>query len=119
MIEHNVYTSEVGIDDINVRENNNWREKICSWSYKIIDHFELSRHTVAISLDLFDRFFAKRSSNWDENYVLLTSLTTLYISVKIHETKRVRLHTFTQLCIGRFLPKDILQTELDILKSLE
>lgn len=117
-IEQNTYQSEV-IFDINIREKSNFREQICSWSYKIIDYFKLSRQTVAISLDLFDRFFAKRDSNWDESYTLLASLTTLYIAIKIHETKEVKLCTLMQLCFGHFRPGNIIQMELKILKSLK
>ena len=39
--------------------NDIWREKICEWSYEVVDHFEMDRETVAISLNLLDRFLAK------------------------------------------------------------
>ena len=33
-----------------------WRERICHWTYNVIDHFDLSGATAAISVDLFDRY---------------------------------------------------------------
>jgi len=110
---------EVSINGVNIRVNNSWREHICNWSYEIADYFGLSRQTVAISLDLFDRFFAKRGNTCDERSALLASLTTLYIAIKINETKKVKLCTLTQLCIEDVLPEDIAVMELKILKSLE
>jgi len=95
-----------------------WREKICHWSYSVIDHFELSRHTVAISLDLFDRFLATRGNKCDGSAALLTSLTTLYIAVKIHESKKIKLSTLTHLSRGQFDDRDIEKMEVKILKAL-
>jgi len=111
--------SQIGIDDFN-RMNSHCREKICSWSYEIIDYFELSRRTVALSLDLFDRYFAKSGINmYDERSVRLVSLTSLYIAIKVHETKKVEIYTLMRLCIGYFLFEDIQLMELEILKSLK
>jgi len=95
-----------------------WREKICHWSYSVIDHFNLSRHTVAISLDLFDRFLATRGNKCDGSYALLTSLTTLYIAVKIHESRKLKIKTLTRLSRGQFDNRDIEKMELKILKAL-
>jgi len=116
--EHNFSPSAVGIGGINIRLESHWREKVCSWSYEVIDYFQLSRKTVAISLDLFDRFFAKSGNMYDERRAHLTSLTTLYIAIKIHETKKVPIYALTQLCIGYFLREDIIKMEIEILKSL-
>jgi hypothetical protein len=95
-----------------------WREKICQWTYSVIDHFELHRETVAISIDLFDRFIATRGNRCDGDLALIISLTTLYIAIKIHERKRIKLSTLTQLSRGQFRAKDIELMELDILQAL-
>jgi len=95
-----------------------WREKICHWSYSVIDHFDLSRHTVAISLDLFDRFLATKGNKCDGSCALLISLTTLYIAVKIHESKKIKLSTLTHLSRGQFDSQDIEKMEVKILKAL-
>jgi hypothetical protein len=51
-----------------------WREKITHWSYNVVDHFELSREVVAISLNLFDRFLATRGNKCNGNLALLNKL---------------------------------------------
>lgn len=107
----------VSINNDGVKSN--WRGKVCNWSYAIVDYFELSRQTVAISLDLFDRFFAKRGNECDERCVLMASLTTLFIAIKMNETKKVRSCTLTQLCIEDFHHEDITLMEITILKSLK
>mmetsp|Transcript_13984 Transcript_13984/g.20885 ORF Transcript_13984/g.20885 Transcript_13984/m.20885 type:complete len:369 (+) Transcript_13984:65-1171(+) len=95
-----------------------WREKICHWTYTVIDHFNLSRRTVAISMDLFDRFLATLGNNCDGNQALLISLTTLYISIKIHERKKIKLLTLSDLSRSQFTPKEIEDMEMRILQSL-
>jgi len=95
-----------------------WREKICHWSYSVIDHFDLSRHTVAISLDLFDRFLATKGNKCKGSCALLISLTTLYIAVKINESKKIKLSTLTHLSRGQFDSQDIEKMEVKILKAL-
>lgn len=102
----------------NTTELIGWREKICHWTYSVIDHFDLHRETVAISLDLFDRFIATRGNKCDGNLALLTSLTTLYIAIKVHEKKKIKLSTLTTLSRGQFGPSDIERMELEILQAL-
>lgn len=100
------------------RELYEWREKICHWTYNVIDHFDLQRETVAISIDLFDRVIAVRGNKCDGDMALLVSLTTLYIAIKLHEKKKIKLCTLTQLSRGQFGPRDIEQMEMDILRDL-
>lgn len=102
-----------------VRLNSSWREKICHWSYSVVDHFELSRETVAISIDLFDRFLATRGNRCNGSSALLTSLTTLYIAIKLNEPKKIKLTTLSNLSRGQFFPPDIEEMEFRILSSLQ
>jgi len=95
-----------------------WREQFCYWSYSLIDHYGISRKTVAISLDLFDRFVVTMRSSIDYNFALLTSLTTLYIAAKIHTTKKIKLNTLANLTKNRFCSQDIEKMEIMILQSL-
>lgn len=102
-----------------VRLNSSWREKICHWSYSVVDHFELSRETVAISIDLFDRYLATRGNRCNGSSALLTSLTTLYIAIKLNEPKKIKLTTLSNLSRGQFFPPDIEEMEFRILSSLD
>ena len=71
--------------------NSAWREKICHWSFNVIDHFDLSREVVAVSMSLFDRFLATRSNRCNGSTALLASLTTLHIAIKVHEVRKIKL----------------------------
>lgn len=95
-----------------------WREKICHWTYSVIDHFELSRKTVAISINLFDRYLATQGHRCDGSLALLVSLTTLYIAIKVHEKKKIKLSTLTELSRSQFSGADIEEMEVKILQSL-
>lgn len=99
--------------------NVSWREKICHWSYNVVDHFDLSREVVAISLSLFDRFLATRNNECNGNLALLTSLTTLHLAIKLHDTKKIRISTLANLSRGQFGATDIEQMEWCILQALQ
>lgn len=81
--------------------NSAWREKICHWSFNVIDHFDLSREVVAVSMSLFDRFLATRSNRCNGSTALLASLTTLHIAIKVHEVRKIKL-TSEYFCIDNF-----------------
>lgn len=76
-----------------------WREKICQWSYNVVDHFDLPREIVSISLNYFDRYMATLSTSGGEtktetdestlpggsgDLALLASLGTLHLATKVH-----------------------------------
>mmetsp|Transcript_26878 Transcript_26878/g.58300 ORF Transcript_26878/g.58300 Transcript_26878/m.58300 type:complete len:472 (+) Transcript_26878:173-1588(+) len=96
-----------------------WREQICEWCYSVVDHFDLSRETVAISLSLFDRYLATLGNKCTGDLALLASLTTTHIAIKILETRKIRLTTLCKLSRGLFGPKEIEDMEWTILTALE
>jgi hypothetical protein len=112
--------NENGVDlmDPSHQLNITWREKICQWSYNVVDHFDLPRELVAISLSLFDRFLATRANRCTGNMALLASLTTLHIAIKIHAEKRVKISTLASLSRGQFGAKHIEDMEWQILSAL-
>lgn len=103
---------------IDTQLNVAWREKISHWSYNVVDHFNLSREVVGISLKLFDRFFATRGNKCNGNLALLTSLTTLHIAIKLHESKKIKLSTLANLSRGQFGPSHIEEMEWVVLAAL-
>eukprot|EP00521_Asterionellopsis_glacialis_P009989 CAMPEP_0195288690 /NCGR_PEP_ID=MMETSP0707-20130614/5257_1 /TAXON_ID=33640 /ORGANISM="Asterionellopsis glacialis, Strain CCMP134" /LENGTH=488 /DNA_ID=CAMNT_0040348589 /DNA_START=105 /DNA_END=1571 /DNA_ORIENTATION=- len=36
-----------------------WRRKICEWSFKVVDHFRYDREVVSVAMNIFDRFLLK------------------------------------------------------------
>lgn len=83
-----------------------------------MDHFDLSRETVAISLSLFDRYMATLGNECTGSTALLTSLATLFVAVKINETKTIHLRTLADLSRRQFTSKDIEEMELRLLTVL-
>lgn len=98
--------------------NSSWREKICHWSFNVIDHFDLSREVVAVSMSLFDRYLATRNNRCNGSTALLASLTTLHIAIKVHEVRKIKLTTLANLSRGQFGPKHIEEMEWMVLTSL-
>jgi hypothetical protein len=98
--------------------NSSWREKICHWSFNVIDHFDLSREVVAVSMSLFDRYLATRGNRCNGSTALLASLTTLHIAIKVHEVRKIKLTTLANLSRGQFGPKHIEEMEWQVLASL-
>lgn len=98
-----------------------WRENICSRAYSTVDYLDFSRKTVAVSMNLFDRYLATlgRSEKLSSRQALLIPLTTLYISIKIHEKENTeRLSTIVQSSHQKFSKRDIFEMEIKILHSL-
>lgn len=104
--------------DGEIRLNVTWREKICHWSYNVVDHFDLSREVVAVSLDLFDRFLATKENKCSGNLALLVSLTTLHLAIKVHDSKKIKITTLANLSRGQFGPAHIEEMELKVLSAL-
>ena len=98
--------------------NASWREKICQWSYNVVDHFDLPREVVAISLDLFDRYLATRGNQCTGNMALLASLTTLHIAIKVHSEKSIKGTTLASLSRGQFGAKHIEEMEWRIMSAV-
>mmetsp|Transcript_1171 Transcript_1171/g.2459 ORF Transcript_1171/g.2459 Transcript_1171/m.2459 type:complete len:411 (+) Transcript_1171:320-1552(+) len=109
---------QANIDESIPPLNSSWREKICHWSFNVIDHFDLSREVVAVSMSLFDRFLATRSNRCNGSTALLASLTTLHIAIKVHEVRKIKLTTLANLSRGQFGAKHIEEMEWMVLTSL-
>lgn len=89
-----------------------WREKICEWSYQVVDHFNFSREAVGIALNYLDRYLAVRTVN--RKTFQLAAMTSLFISIKINESRTLRLSTFLELSRGYFEADHVIEMEKDI-----
>ena len=103
-----------------------WREQICEWAYSVVDHFDLSRETVAVTLSLLDRFLAAQSQegSFEEgtvssSVVLLSAMACLQLAAKLNEPRRFRLDHFCKLSNGRFPPQLVEESERHILSVLD
>ena len=120
-----------------------WRRKICQWSYRVVDNFQFDRSIVSVAMNILDRFLSayqvpsdidgpcccvscKRSI--DSRTFQLSSMTSLYIAIKtspetatVEEMNRRRcfkISTFAELSRGLFTAEDIAVMEQTILSTL-
>lgn len=115
---HHFLAKSHSSDAAEYRLNIAWREKICQWSYNVVDHFDLSREIVAISLHLFDRYLATRGNLCTGKLALLASLTTLHIAIKLNDPKKMKIETLAGLSRGQFTAKHIEEMEWKVLFAL-
>jgi lipoyl(octanoyl) transferase len=81
--------------------NESWREKICEWSYQVVDHFDFSREVVSISISFLDRYLSVRAV--DKRLFQLVAMTTLYMTIKIYERGTLSMASMIDLSRGFFM----------------
>lgn len=105
-----------------------WRAQIAKWSYNVVDSFHLSRECVAVSMSIFDRYFAqyhetgdddKNNNNIDAEAVLLVSCATLSISIKLIEVDVLSLGALSRFSRNKYTPNEILDMEWKVVLSLD
>jgi hypothetical protein len=74
------------------------RAKMGAWCMHIIDHCQFNRETVAIAMNILDRFV--EASTWaleDRSAYQLAAITSLYTAIKVHEPMAIALQTMANL----------------------
>mmetsp|Transcript_36799 Transcript_36799/g.56355 ORF Transcript_36799/g.56355 Transcript_36799/m.56355 type:complete len:203 (+) Transcript_36799:106-714(+) len=94
--------------------NEVWREKICEWSYQVVDHFDFNREIVSISLSYLDRFLSTRPVN--KKIFQLAAMTTLYLAIKLNEQGTLKMSSLIELSRGYFMVEHIAAMEEAILR---
>lgn len=102
------------LSDSAVTINESWREKICKWTFEVIDHFEFQRETAYIALSYLDRFLSNRLVN--HRTFQLASMTTLYLAIKLYEPRTLRISSLTELSRGLFVEQQVAAMELLLLR---
>jgi hypothetical protein len=100
-------TSSSGINEI-------WREKICEWSYQVIDHFDFSREIVSTSIHYLDRYLATRTVS--KKMFQLAAMTCLFIAIKLFEPRRLSMPSMIELSRGYFTVQQMAAMEMSILR---
>ena len=115
---HNDDVQDQDTETIYNNSDSNKRCKLCNWVFNIVDHFDLSRDTATISMNIFDRFMATRGNQCTPNFALLAVITSLYTSIKVHEQMKIKSDYLATLTRGRFDTSDIEQMEAQILRDV-
>lgn len=108
------FSKEIAIDD----KEKNHRIKICTWIFNIIDHFDFSRQTAVICVDIFDRFMATRGNRCSPEFALLVATTSVFISTKVNEKEGLQAASLAMLSRNQFKESDIKKMEKEILHDL-
>lgn len=75
----------VSASSYTIRSEVNWRNRMCEWSYEIVDHFRLGRQVLAIAWNYIDRYMSiSREERLSRIESQLLGITSLYLAVKIH-----------------------------------
>jgi len=96
--------------------NEVWREKICEWTFQIIDHFDINREIASISLNYLDRYLSTRTVN--RKTFQLVAMTSLFLAIKLYESIPLRMSSFIELSRGYFKTEHIAAMESSILWTL-
>jgi hypothetical protein len=96
--------------------NEDWRSKICEWSYQVIDYFDFDREIVAISLHYLDRYVSQRLVN--KKTFQLVAITTLHMACKLHSPRdqQIPMEMLRSMGKGNFTDEHICAMERSILK---
>jgi len=98
--------------------NEAWREKICEWSYQVVDHFDFSREVVSISMSFLDRFLSSTRELVDKKFFQLAAMTCLYLAVKLYEPGTLPMQAMINLSRGYFTVEQMTAMEMEILRIL-
>lgn len=96
------------------RINECWREKICEWSYQVIDHFDFNRELVSISLSYLDRYLCSCPVN--RKVFQLAGMTSLFLAIKLYEPSKIKMSSFIELSRGYFSTQHLAAMERSILR---
>jgi len=99
------------------------RFKIVNWTYEVVDHCHFSRETVAIAIELLDRFLSTSSvhaleTRLDRKRYQLVAMATLYLAIKLNERATFDSNLFSAMSRGVYSPEDIEETERIVLNVL-
>ncbi|KAL3913314.1 MAG: hypothetical protein SGILL_006544, partial [Bacillariaceae sp.] len=93
------------------------REKMAEWSFRVCDHFHVSRAIVAMSFSYLDRFV--NLCKCDRSAFKLAAMTTLYMASKINGAHQLSIRSLAELSRGEFEMSHISEMETIILQTLK
>jgi len=99
------------------------RRLMVAWLKQLAEFCDFSHCTVAIAINILDRFVAKEpqilSSHNAAYEFQLAAMASLYTSIKIHETLALDPMTISKLSNGQFSSQEIEEMEARILTKLD
>lgn len=110
-----------GVDAPKVNEAD--RTKIVDWCYSVIDQCQFERETVAIAMEMVDRFLSKpsdlaRRALQDRMRFQLLAVSALYVCIKTNERCMLSSKFFSIISCGQYSVEDIEVMEKRLLEGL-
>jgi Cyclin, N-terminal domain len=106
-----------------------WRQKVCEWSYQVIDHYNFNREVVFIALNYLDRMVAQLAAKDSirKTEFRLVAVTSLYMAVKLHGIhasndgirRKLRISSFHELSERCFTIEQIEDMEVKMLSTFD
>jgi hypothetical protein len=96
------------------------REGICAWSYRVVDHYNLPRELVSVSLAYFDRLHARHSHEESTTqFSWCVGMASLSLAFKLHSPKCLEISTLIKLSRNQFNERILREMEMTIMRYLE
>ena len=99
-------------------ETNQSRLKMCHWTFKMVDHYDLSRKTAFISMNIFDRFMATQGNQCSPKFTIIAAATSIYIAIKIHERNVLMPSLLSRCSRDELTSSDIEKMECEMVFSI-
>lgn len=90
-----------------------WRSKMCEWCYRVVDHYGLARESVAVAMNILDRYVSK--SVVSNTNCTLATVAAIQIAIKV--VSPVKLH-MGSVTYEQFSVDDIISMEVQMLSAL-
>mmetsp|Transcript_25892 Transcript_25892/g.36917 ORF Transcript_25892/g.36917 Transcript_25892/m.36917 type:complete len:301 (+) Transcript_25892:65-967(+) len=99
------------------------RMAVVDWCYSVVDHCHFSRESVAIAMDMVDRYLSVPSETGDEalrdQYKFqLLAVTALYVAIKINEAVAMSSATLSKITHGAYTVEEIEDMERTLLSGI-
>ena len=94
------------------------REKICEWSYRVVDHFGIDREVVLTSWNFIDRFLSTQQECNTTLFKLL-AMTSLLLASKLYGSRRLSMQYLVELSRSEFSVGHMMQMEVLLLRTLK
>ena len=120
-------TTTLSADDDSTRVTPADRRKIVDWCYSVIDHCQFDRETVAIAMELADRFLSSQRASdarmiseilHSRRLYQLTAMSALYIAIKLNERVAFGSDFFSAMSRGAYSVEEVEEMELAIRKGV-
>jgi hypothetical protein len=103
------------------KASQDFRIRVCEWSYRVVDHFDMDREVVLTSVYFFDKFLSSQETGCNSNFIQLIAMTSLFLASKLYGPKpsAISMEYLAFLSRSEFTTGHLTQMEMLLLRSLK